>query len=431
MSLIKFAHASDLHLGAPFSGVSKTESSAISSKLINATFLAYDNLISKCIENKIDALILAGDIFDLADHNYLAQQKFKQGVEKLDLYDIKVFACRGNHDPLDGWNPKLLMPSNYKLFGPKIGSFPVFESEPLKAVVHGVSYPTREVAVNLVQEEFLKSKINKEAFNIGVLHANVGNNLDHAQYSPCSISDLSKTGHDYWALGHIHKRQILKKSNPTIVYSGNTQSRHRNEPGEKGFYIVEVGLNKEINMKFESVDVVRFVDLSVNINGVQSIESIYRKIDELIMDQYRQSSLLDLVLNIDITGTGVLHEDFAKGRYKKEDILQIINENWSNKTPFVWCGNLTVKTGREINRDELKKRDDFVGNFLLEVDALKNNKEKQEDMQKIIQEELYRNTKFSKYFSDSFFKNLNVEELIDGADKLSLSKLLRNSPDED
>ena len=431
LSLIKFAHASDLHLGAPFSGISKTEDSDIKDKLVNATYLAYDNLISKCIDNDVDALILSGDIFDLADHNYLAQQKFKQGVEKLDSFSIKVFACRGNHDPLDGWDPKLLMPKNYKEFGPKVESFPVFEDEPNKVVVHGVSYPTREVLVNLVEKEFSQSKINKKFFNIGVLHANVGNNSEHAQYSPCSISDLSNTGHDYWALGHIHKRQTLKERNPAIVYSGNTQSRHRNEPGEKGFYIIDVDENKEINMRFETVDVVRFVDLSVSIQGAQSIESLYRKIDELIMSQYRKSSSIDLVLNIIITGAGVIHEDFAKGRYKKEEILQIINENWANKTPFVWCGNLILETSREINREELKKRDDFVGNFLLEVDIWKNSPQKQEDILKIIQEELYKNSKFSKYLAGSFFKDLNIEELIDHADRLSLSKLLREAPDED
>ena len=184
-------------------------------------------------------------------------------------------------------------------------------------------------------------------------------------------------------------------------------------------------------MQFEAGDVVRFVDLSVSIQGAQSIEGLYRKIDELIMSQYRKSSSIDLVLNIIITGSGVLHEDFAKGRYKKEEILQIINENRANKTPFVWWGNLILETSRENNREELKKRDDFVGNFLLEVDIWKNNPQKQEDILEIIQEELYKNTKFSKYLAGSLFKDLNIEELIDHADRLSLSKLLREAPDED
>ena len=72
-----------------------------------------------------------------------------------------------------------------------------------------------------------------------------------------------------------------------------------------------------------------------------------------------------------------------------------------------------------------------MGNFLLEVDIWKNNPQKQEDILEIIQEELYKNTKFSKYLAGSFFKDLNIEELIDHADRLSLSKLLREAPDED
>ena len=426
MSLIKFAHASDIHLGTTFSQISKTEDRDIRQKLKYATFQAYDNLVSKCIEHKVDVLVLSGDIFESDARNYLAQRKLKQGIEKLDSSGIKVFACRGNHDPLNGWDPKLPMPDNYKLFGPEVESFPVFEDQPEIAVVHGISYPTREVKDNLVLKF---PKPPESSFNIGVLHANVGNNSEHDPYSPCSISDLANTGYDYWALGHIHKRQVLKVSNPTIVYSGNTQSRHRNETGEKGFYIVDVNENKEISMNFEPIDVVRCVDLIVNIDGLQSGHDLEMKINESIEDQLTKSSSRDLVLNVVISGTGILHDDIAKGNLSKEDISHLIKDNWQDhKIAFVLCGNIEIKTNPQLDREKWKENDDFWAYFFREIDQWKNNPAIQRKFIAKFDEELSQKKSpfpFKKFLRDSFFKNLNVEELIDRAEKMSISELMR------
>ena len=425
LSLIKFAHASDLHLGAPFKRISKTEETDIKERLKNATFLAYDNLVSRCIENKVDALVLAGDIFDSNDRIYAVQRKLQQGIEKLDSFGIKVFACRGNHDPLDGWDPKLPMPDNYKLFSSHYESFPVFEDQPEKVVVHGISYPTRVVTDNLVREF---PKPPKDSFNIGVLHANVGNISEHDPYSPCSISDLTNSGYDYWALGHIHKRDILKTSNPTIVYSGNTQSMHRNETGAKGFYIVDVNENKEIKPpKFEPIDVVRFVDLIVNINELQSENDLEMKTNELIEAQLKESSSRDLVLNVIISGSGVLHDLIAKEKFLKEDILQVIKENWEDhRSPFVLIGNLEIKTSPQINRQKWKENDDFWAYFFREIDQWKNNPEKQNEFIKNIDTELSQKSAkfpFRKFLKDSFFKNLKFDELIEESEAINISKL--------
>ena len=83
-------------------------------------------------------------------------------------------------------------------------------------------------------------EVDESAFTIGLLHANVGGNTDHALYAPCSLEDLAQSGIDYWALGHVHTRQVLRERTPTVVYPGNPQGRHPNETGARGVYLVEV-----------------------------------------------------------------------------------------------------------------------------------------------------------------------------------------------
>ena len=41
-----------------------------------------------------------------------------------------------------------------------------------------------------------------------------------------SLKDLAAKGYAYWALGHVHQREVLRGSEPWIVFPGNLQGRH-------------------------------------------------------------------------------------------------------------------------------------------------------------------------------------------------------------
>ena len=91
-----------------------------------------------------------------------------------------------------------------------------------------------------------------------MLHANVGGHPDHDSYAPCSVADLAATGLDYWALGHVHTRQVLQGEDPAVVYPGNPQGRHPGETGPRGVYLVEVDDRGGIGLDFRPTDVVRW-----------------------------------------------------------------------------------------------------------------------------------------------------------------------------
>ena len=147
----RFVHAADLHLDSPFTGIRET-APQVADILRRATFEAYDRLITLCIGRHVDALLVAGDIFDGADRSLAAQIQFVRGLERLNDAGIRAFICHGNHDPLDGWGARLAMPSNVHQFGERAEAVPVdpqFSSGP---VVCGISYPTREIRTSLLSE---------------------------------------------------------------------------------------------------------------------------------------------------------------------------------------------------------------------------------------------------------------------------------------
>ena len=116
MSKLRFVHAADLHLDSPFRGISNEAPEHVADTLRRATFDAYRNIIDLCLREHVDALLVAGDVYDGADRSLRAQLKFVEGLAGLDAAGIRSFICHGNHDPLDGWEAPV---------GPAAGVLPI------------------------------------------------------------------------------------------------------------------------------------------------------------------------------------------------------------------------------------------------------------------------------------------------------------------
>ena len=141
MPRLRFVHAADLHLDSPFTGLRAVAPGEVSGALRSATFEVYDRIVDLCIEERVDALLVAGDVYDGADRSLRAQLKFVDGLRRLDEAGIRSFICHGNHDPLDGWEARLDLPAGCVRFGSQVTGEPVFPSDPGRATVYGMSYP--------------------------------------------------------------------------------------------------------------------------------------------------------------------------------------------------------------------------------------------------------------------------------------------------
>ena len=61
---LRFVHAADLHLDSPFTGIRATAPENVAQALYSATFDSYQNIVDLCISERVDALLVAGDIYD-------------------------------------------------------------------------------------------------------------------------------------------------------------------------------------------------------------------------------------------------------------------------------------------------------------------------------------------------------------------------------
>lgn len=270
MDSLTFVHCADLHLDSPFEGI-RASDERIGDILKQSTFRAFDNMIDLAIKVRADFIIAAGDVYDSQDRSLRAQMHFRDGLVRAAEHGIWCFIAHGNHDPLSGWEAALRAPDCVVRFGDTVEAHPYLRGGDVAAVVFGISYPRRDVTANLALQFPRKTD---GPFSIGVLHCNVGGIPDHDNYAPCEIEHLVSRKLDYWALGHIHARRILRSGEPWVVYPGNLQARSAREPGERGCYVVRVAASGRVSCEFVATDVARWYLQQVDVTGLATIEDL-------------------------------------------------------------------------------------------------------------------------------------------------------------
>ena len=241
MSTVTFIHAADLHLGAPFKGL-RTIAPAWADILLEAIPEAFRKIIDTALDQQVDFVVFAGDIFDNSHPSYADFSLFVSGLRQLNQAGIPVYFVTGNHDPYISWdNSFAALPENAHLLGATKPEFACFERDgkPL-ALIGGRGYYTQ----SWPSEENISEGISRETamadlgvfapFMIGILHT--GLDIDVTR-SPVNPKHLLKKDVDYWACGHVHQPRILpSKEDPRIVYSGCPQGRDMKEEGEHGVF---------------------------------------------------------------------------------------------------------------------------------------------------------------------------------------------------
>ena len=430
MPLLKFVHSADLHLDSPFRGIGREAPDYVAETLRRATFDAYDNIIALCLRERADALLVAGDIYEGADRSLRAQLKFVDGLNRLDAGNIRSFICHGNHDPLDGWEARLTLPTGCVRFGPEVGSFPMFPDAPERAAVYGISYPRREMRENLsllFRSPPLPDR-GSAGFNIGLLHANVGGNTDHDSYAPCTVADLTESAISYWALGHIHTRQTLREARPAVVYPGNPQGRRPNEPGARGVYLVEVDDYGNIKRQFHPVDVVRWQTLSLDIAGLDDEQNLLDAINQEAESALESADGRPVVARLSLTGRGPLHRSLRRADFAA-DLLEQLNDRYADARSWLWCERITTDTASPVDREQAAQREDVAGDLARVADELRENPDALTELRQQLRA-LYSNSNAAAYLRDYHPSDDELLTLLSAAEDECLAALINDEDSE-
>ncbi|WP_239615295.1 metallophosphoesterase family protein [Cohnella mopanensis] len=359
-----FVHAADLHLDSPFKGLSKVPE-PIRERLRESTFEALRRLSDLVKKEKIDFVVLAGDLFDAADRSLRAQLRLQRTLGEMTSQGTQVFVVHGNHDPESGRQAKLDWPPGVFVFGSAgVDCFPAYSREgELVAHIYGISYPTSAVKDNLA----LRFKKREGApFHLALLHANVDGDPSHDNYAPCKLEELATAGFDYWALGHVHDRRVLHEY-PHVVYSGNIQGRSIRETGPKGAYVVSVSESGSIDMRFRELSDVRWQEISVSIEGLEDEQQLKNRLlsalEELNEDDERDRPML---VRIRLEGRGVIHDRLLQPNIAEEWLEEL--REWlaspEEQEAWLWPESIVVRTSGMIRLDAVAEEEGFAGELI-------------------------------------------------------------------
>ncbi|MCK1281785.1 DNA repair exonuclease [Bradyrhizobium sp. 61] len=301
MSSFQFIHTGDIHLDSPLKGLSGQEGVA-AERIRTATRTAFEDLVSRAIEEQVAFMVVAGDLYDGDWRDFQTGLFFVGQMGRLRAANIPVFLLHGNHDAESQITRRLTLPDNVQVFGYRKPQ--TFELEECRVALHGQSFRVPATTDNLAAAY---PPPVKGCFNIGVLHTALGGvNGPHQNYAPCSLDELVNKGYDYWALAHVHQASVLH-AHPHVVFCGNLQGRHIRETGPKSAYLntVQDGVLQSIEPLH--TDVVRWAQIDVPVGACAQfgdvIDEIKNKIDAATMDSEGRL----LACRIQLTGATALH----------------------------------------------------------------------------------------------------------------------------
>lgn len=312
----RFLHAADLHLDSPLRGLARRGQAA--GAFVEASRRALENLVATAISEKVAFLIIAGDIYDGDWRDYATGQFFVRQMGRLAREGIRVFLLRGNHDAESVITRNLPLPDGVHSFSVRsVESVPI---EGMDVVLHGRGFANRHVSDNVA---LTYPAATPGHFNIGVLHTSLTGREGHDVYAPCSIEDLRRAGYDYWALGHVHRREIVA-DDPPIVFPGNLQGRDAQETGAKGAMLVNVSDGRIVSMEALTLDAARFEHIELDLSGMTEISHFTQAARIAIGEAREQAGKRPLALRVTLRGETALHQYCAANVEQVSEDIQAL-----------------------------------------------------------------------------------------------------------
>jgi len=328
----RFIHSADIHLDSPLRSLALRDP-ALADLIGTATRLAFVRLIETCLEERVDALVLAGDLYDGSQTSMKTARFLADQIGRLHAAGIRTFVIRGNHDALSKITPELVLPDSVKLYRDHAEAVPVQRSAvDVPIHIHGVSFAQPDAPESLLGK--YKPAV-AGSINIGILHTSLGGAAGHDRYAPCSIADLRKTGFEYWALGHIHLRSVdTRAGTSTIVMPGIPQGRDIGEAGAKSVTLVTIHDDRRLTIEERFTSVAQFERLTVDVTALTEWPDLIRRFGRTLADARSTVKADHLVVRLYLTG----------------------------QTPLAWL----IRRDRDVMRTELDRVCETIGSCWVE-----------------------------------------------------------------
>ena len=357
---MRFIHTADLHIDSPLRGLCRYEGAPLE-RLRGATRRALERLVDLALDERVDFVLIAGDLYDRDWLDFHTGLFVREQMVRLGRQGIRVFIVQGNHDARGVITRQIPWPDNVKVFSSRTAETVYLEA--LGVAIHGHSFPDREVPEDLVPGYPLAMP---GCFNIGLLHTSLSGIGGHDTYAPTTLQDLKSRGYDYWALGHIHARQVICEQ-PRVVFPGNLQGRHARETGPKGCELVTVE-GSQMTARFMPLAVVRWHQIGIDLAPVKTLDELPLRVAQaLALAASEEGDVLHAV-RIILSGETHLHALESRQPGTLAAAVQAAAQDVSGAE--VWIEQVKLELRSPLDRLRVEQGDDALGELVRWVDLL-------------------------------------------------------------
>ena len=357
--MFKFLHLADVH----FDTLSLGRSEALRQHLRTALKTAFSRAVDCALQEKVDAVLIAGDLYDDKQLSFSTEQFLLSQLRRLDEAGIACFYAAGDHDPGGEafraahieWPGSVhcITSREPRVFHVRDGSGAV------RFRVVGAGHARPDEQQNLA-EAFPTAEDGVP--HVGLLHAQVPSAEGaerHGQRAPCRVEDLRRARYAYWALGHVHERQEVDEE-ANAWYAGNLQGCLPGETGAKGGLLVTVNRNRQTQVVFRSFAPTRRVDLSLDqLEEVHTPRLLIQQVRQAFQEAVQGEAVENWLLRIRLQGPCPLAGELA-GKEQLDDLEETLADELNVLDAEVRTGQLT----RPIDVSSYREEVHLIGEML-------------------------------------------------------------------
>lgn len=356
---IKFIHAADFHLDQPIRGLTELPAH-LRTRLANAPYDAATKVFDLAVAERVDFVLLAGDLFDVESGSARAYAFLLSQFQRLAEKNIHIYWCGGEYDFPDRWPSSVALPENVITFSSSI----IDEIEHRRdgqrlCAIFASGYDSKRHSLS----DFDASE--SETFNIALT------------YGQFEAGNLTGANVNYWALGGKHKSTVFEKSDTIGVYPGTPQSRRPQETGAHGFKLCRVDGKGKLRVQTVETDSVRFIPqrvaISENVSGKALKESLSERGMKMVSDCPEQLVLTRWYLATE----GEFNPRIRKVEWAAE-LLEWLRDEFGRGEEGVWTTDVKVEAPKQLP-SQWYEEDTILGEYMRAVaryqsdDSLKLN----------------------------------------------------------
>ncbi len=349
---MRIIHCADLHIDSKMNTHLSPEKAK---QRKNELLQTFERMLDYAETNNVDAIIIAGDLFDSDRISARARNTVRSLIEEHD--GLEFYYLRGNHDVDSAFVKQGELPDNLHLFSDVWTKYVIRDTNK-RIVLHGVEL-TKENSDRIYSTLVLDSG----DFNIVTLHGQDSEKKAKDKAEVIGIRDLRGRSIDYLALGHVHMYKMEQlDSRGTYCYPGCLEGRGFDECGEHGFVLLDIDEKTgEYSRQFIPIAYRKIYECEVDVSGLQNTREIENKIkDSLVEFSYAETSLVKMVLVGEVDVECEMDIEYLKSRFTDDFYFFKLVDKSSYRIDMESLAmdvSLKGEFIRTVNNEELSEED--------------------------------------------------------------------------